>query len=62
MWKDPIVEEVRAARIAYAKKFDFDLEKIVKDLQKQAKKRQKAAGSDTAPAKTKRTRPGRRAA
>lgn len=36
MWKDPIVEEVRAAREAYAKEFGFDLKKIVSDLRKKA--------------------------
>lgn len=34
MWTDPIVEEVRAARDAYAKKFGYDLVKIARDLQK----------------------------
>ena len=32
MWKDPIVEEVRAIREAYAKQFDYDLEAIFRDL------------------------------
>ena len=31
-WKDEIVEEVRAARDAYAAKFDYDLERIMEDL------------------------------
>jgi hypothetical protein len=30
--KDPIVEEVRKARQDHAAKFDFDLNKIYKDL------------------------------
>ena len=34
MWTDPIVEEVRAARDAYAKKFGYDLVKIARELQK----------------------------
>jgi len=32
MWKDPIVEEVRRARDAYAAKFNYDLDAIVADL------------------------------
>ena len=35
MWNDPIVEEVRQAREAHAKKFNFDLQAIVADLKKQ---------------------------
>lgn len=34
MWKDPIVEEVRAHREAHAKKFNYDLDAIVDDLQR----------------------------
>ena len=30
---DPIVEEVRKARDAYAKRFDYDLDAICRDLQ-----------------------------
>jgi hypothetical protein len=33
-WRDEIVEEVRAAREAYAARFDFDLWKIAEDLKK----------------------------
>ena len=33
-WEDPIVEEVRAVRDAHAKKFDYDLDAIFKDLLK----------------------------
>jgi len=40
MVKDAIVEEVRAAREAYAQRFDFDLEAIAKDL----KAREQASG------------------
>ena len=40
MWKDPIVEEVRKTREAHAKKFNYDLQAIYKDL----KKREKASG------------------
>ena len=31
--RDPIVEEVRKARDAYAKRFDYDLDAICRDLQ-----------------------------
>ncbi|ETX05644.1 MAG: hypothetical protein ETSY2_21750 [Candidatus Entotheonella gemina] len=31
-WQDPIVEEVRKARDAYAKKFNYDLDAIFRDL------------------------------
>ena len=31
-WKDPIVEEVRRARDAYAKQFNYDLDAIYRDL------------------------------
>jgi hypothetical protein len=33
-WTDEIVEEVRAARDAYAAKFDYDLTRIFEDLKK----------------------------
>jgi hypothetical protein len=33
-WKDEIVEEVRAAREAYAARFDYDLVRIFEDLKK----------------------------
>jgi hypothetical protein len=32
--KDEIVEQVRAAREAYAARFDFDLDRIFEDLKK----------------------------
>ena len=32
--KDEIVDEVRAARDAYAAKFDFDVRRIVQDLRR----------------------------
>jgi hypothetical protein len=38
MWEDTIVNEVRAARQAHAKKFDFDLKAIYDDL-KQAEEK-----------------------
>jgi hypothetical protein len=40
MWKDPIVEEIRAHREAHAAKFDYDLAAICRDL------RQQQAGSN----------------
>ena len=33
MKRDPVVEEVRKARDAYAKRFDYDLDAICRDLQ-----------------------------
>lgn len=53
MWTDPIVDEVRRVREAYAKKFDYDLDRIFADLKKQQKKRlaaekRKAAQSGSA--------------
>lgn len=38
MRKDPIVEEVRRLREAYASKFDFDLDALVADLKAQEAK------------------------
>ena len=35
MWKNPIVEEIRAIRDAYAKQFNYDLEAIYRDLKEQ---------------------------
>ena len=37
--RDPIVEEVRAIRDAYARKFDYDLHAICEDLRRKAKER-----------------------
>ena len=37
-WKDPIVEEVRAVREAYAKRFDYDVRAICQDLRNRQKK------------------------
>jgi len=37
MWNDPIVEEVRKVRNEHAKKFNYDLQAIAADLQKQQK-------------------------
>ena len=38
VWQDSIVEEVRKARDAYAKQFNYDLDAIYRDLK--AKERQ----------------------
>ena len=35
MWTDPIVQEIRCEREAYAAKFNFDIEAICRDLQRQ---------------------------
>ncbi len=63
MWKDPIVEEVRTARDAYAKRFGYDLKRIFADVRKAEKKRAAAASKGrtvkrvaTAKQGTKRTR------
>ncbi len=37
MWKDPVVEEVRAVRDAYAKRFNYDIDAICEDLRRQEK-------------------------
>lgn len=34
IWKDEIVEEVRAVREAYAAQFDYDLKRMFEDLKK----------------------------
>ncbi|HSG41217.1 MAG TPA: hypothetical protein VLE27_16375 [Thermoanaerobaculia bacterium] len=38
MWEDPIVEEVRKVREEHAARFDYDLEKIFKDLKERESK------------------------
>ncbi len=35
MWKDPVVEEVRAVRDEYAKRFEYDIEAICRNLREQ---------------------------
>ena len=35
MWTDPIIEEIRCEREAYAAKFNFDIVAICRDLQRQ---------------------------
>lgn len=37
MWKDPIVEEVRKARDEYARRFNYDLDAICRDLREKQK-------------------------
>ncbi|OGG51724.1 MAG: hypothetical protein A3F84_23545 [Candidatus Handelsmanbacteria bacterium RIFCSPLOWO2_12_FULL_64_10] len=37
-WEDPIVEEVRKARDAYAKRFNYDLDAIYRDLKEKERK------------------------
>ena len=41
MQRDPIVEEVRQARDAYAKKFNYDLDAICRDLQEKQRQSEK---------------------
>ena len=41
MWRDPIVEEVRKVREERARRFDYDIAAIVRDLQA----RQEAGGA-----------------
>jgi hypothetical protein len=38
MSRDPIVAEIRAIREAYAKRFNYDLDAICRDLKKQEKR------------------------
>lgn len=35
MWTDPIVEEIRQYRDAYAARFNYDLDAIYEDIQRQ---------------------------
>ncbi len=35
MWKDSVVEEIRAIRDNYARQFDYDVEAICRDLRAQ---------------------------
>ena len=50
---DPIVEEVRQAREEHAKKFNYDLEAIFADIQKQ----QEASGREFVSLPAKRIKP-----
>ncbi len=45
MWKDPIVEEVRANRTKIAEKLGFDIRRIIAD----ARSRQKLSGQPVVP-------------
>ena len=53
MWTDPIVAEVRRAREAYARRFNYDLDRIVADLRKKEKKHDAMAKKAAATRKTK---------
>lgn len=56
MFKDPIVEEVRATRQKYASKFNYDLRKIAEDLNKrQEEAGRKVVSFPPKPAKRRRT-------
>ena len=37
-WEDPIVEEVRKIRAAYAKRLNYDLDAIYRDLKEKERK------------------------
>lgn len=37
-WKDPTVEEVRKSRDAYAKRFNYDLDAIYRDLKEKERR------------------------
>ncbi len=56
--RDPIAEEVRRARDAHAKQFNYDLDAIVADLQK----REKELGLTTVSRPPKRVGPKKEAA
>jgi hypothetical protein len=60
MLKDPIVDEVHAIREAHAKRFGYDMRKIVDDLIK--KQAARAATAATKPAKTRKTKSAKAAA
>ena len=66
-WRDPIIEEIRRNWEKYARKFDFDLERICSDLKRQQEatpgpvvsfspKRLTATTPPTAPARPSRRR------
>jgi len=50
-WKDPIVEEVRNSRDAYAKRFNYDLDAIYRDL----KEKERRSGRVVVPCPAKKT-------
>ena len=45
-WRDPIVEEVRAARDAYAASLGYDLDRIYDDLVRKATERKQRSRDD----------------
>ncbi len=54
MFKDPIVEEVRAARQKHASRFKYNLRKIAEDLnEKQKQSRRKTVSYSPKPARRK---------
>jgi len=40
MWHDPVVEEVRAIRDAYARQFNYDIDAICRDLREKELRRE----------------------
>ncbi|MBF0232782.1 MAG: hypothetical protein HQK65_07070 [Desulfamplus sp.] len=61
MFEDPIVDEVRAARMKHAARFNFDLKRIAQDLKEKQSKRKtvsylpKLPGIKSSSIKTERT-------
>lgn len=53
MWRDPIVDEVRQIREAYAREFNYDLQAIHRDLKEQ----ERAAGRKTVSLLPRRSKP-----
>jgi hypothetical protein len=53
MGKDSVVEQVREARQEYAKRFEYDVDRIYRDLKKQEGK----SGRDTVSLRPKRSKP-----
>lgn len=51
LWNDPIVEEVRKNRDAYAMRFNYDLDAIFRDL----KEKERRSGRVVAPCPAKKT-------
>ena len=60
MREDPIVTEVHAAREAIAKRFGYDMRKIVADLMKKQAARAKSAKSTRAKTTKAKARPTKR--
>ena len=59
MFEDEIVAEVRKARDAYAAKFDYDIHRIVKDVQQRQARSGKKIVRKSAGAKQKVAKPRR---